>query len=50
MGDVLIGEITQHMLFTDNEIEPQKTKRYPDRFFKVCRGRSILFDKLGFDD
>ena len=38
MGDVLIGEITEHTLLRIIKIEPQKTKRYPRQILKDCRG------------
>ena len=48
MGGVLIGEITQHMLLRIIKLNRRKQIDNPDRFLKVCRGRSILFDKLEF--
>ena len=48
MGVVLIGEITQHMLLRIIKLNRGKQRDNPDRFLKVCRGHSILFDKLEF--
>ena len=41
MGDMLIGEITQHSPLRIIKIEPQKTKNTPTNF-EICRGYCLI--------